>query len=412
MPPPWKHTLGLNRVRQRHLNIYAGYRKKFSSPGGIAAVKHGFNDKTNSGDDDELTVYGLNSGTGEIFYNTSMVSVGFFGRQDEGAGDLHGTVGVAADREGNVFVTDGGGHRLIRLQNRENRLRFVSATARLCGAPLRSPAGIAMEGGRVFVADSGNNRLIEMALDGTTCREIRSSVELVQPFGVDVILDDNWNFYGSRFIVVSDSLNQRLLKLDMDGAVLGARRIGEISGQEGSLDFVAIDYYSNVYVTDRRQGCIYKFDRYLRYLTRIGCGSGSDDDLVEPRGIAIYRRFGQVFVSEAIGASYFWVGTDVENLRCTYAVSEKQLLLDTRFVLTEQSSVSVHLISEDGSIVKTLSDQTFVPPGYVHETYTVRSDELPCPLANCTLRLAVEARATYSSRKYHSVRRETPLRHL
>ena len=47
-------------------------------------------------DDDELTVYGVNSGTGEIFYNTSMVSLGFFGGEGRADGSFRNPVGIDA----------------------------------------------------------------------------------------------------------------------------------------------------------------------------------------------------------------------------------------------------------------------------------------------------------------------------
>jgi hypothetical protein len=117
-------------------------------------------------------------------------------------------------------------------------------------------------------------------------------------------------------------------------------------------------------------------------------------------------------VAEKTGASYFWVGTDVQNLRCTYAVGDNRLRLRVRFLLTEQSSVLIHLVSKDGTVIKTLSNRTFVPPGHVQKAYTLEAEELPCPVANCELEVVVEARATYSSREYHSIRRSARLHSL
>ncbi len=61
--PPWTHCLGLHKVTQFHLDIYSGYREKFIDPEGLFCVKLVGKDKPDTPrDDDELTVYGLNSG--------------------------------------------------------------------------------------------------------------------------------------------------------------------------------------------------------------------------------------------------------------------------------------------------------------------------------------------------------------
>jgi hypothetical protein len=412
VPPPWKHTLGLNRVGQTHLDIYSGYRKRFSAPQGVVAVKLHFNDEEGRGDDDELTVYGVNSGTGEILYNKSMVSLGFFGRETNDQRVFVEAVGITADAMGHVFVADRGTNRIILLHNNEqNQLGFVAAVDLVdSGRALRAPTDVALDGTRVFITDTGNNRIVETDLQGRYVAQITGDGGLSQPYGIDVITTDQWNFFGSRFIAVTDSSHQRLSMLSLDGTSIRSISYSEVSGSQGGFYFAAIDYYSNIYVTDQAGGCVYKFDRFLNYLTRIGCGRGSKDDLDEPRGITIYRRFGQVFVAERAGASYLWVGTDVQNLRCTASREGDMVGLNIRFVLTERSTVTVRLESADGELVKTIADNALMHPGSLTRTYRVPANEIPCPIANCKYRLTIQARPTYSSRNYHSVERSTPVR--
>ncbi len=378
----------------------------------MAAIKHDFDDKEGRGDDDELTVYGVNQGSGEIFYNKSMTSLGFFGREADEERILRDAVGIAADREGNVFVADRGNNRIVRLRNDENKkLRVVDYfDGADSGVSMRRPTDVVLEGGGAFVTDTGNDRVVETDLEGRYIGAIGKEAGLSEPFGIAALVSDEWNYYRSRFIVVTDSRNQRLSMLSLDGVPLESVRYSEISDSGGGFFFVAVDYYSNVYVTDRIGGCIYKFDRHLNYLTRIGCGSGSKDDLVEPRGISIYRRYGQVFVAEERGASYFWVGTDVQNLRCSASRSGDGLELTVRFLLTEHSTVTVRLESEDGAVTKTIADNRLMHPG--RRTFLYRVDETRLPLANCKYRVTIEARATYSSRKYFSASRSAPVRGL
>jgi hypothetical protein len=406
--PPWKHTLGLRRVGQRHLDFYSGYRKTFDNPQGMATVKLDFNDDAGPGDDEELTIYGVNSGTGEVFYNKSMVSAGFFGRAGSGAGEFHEPVGIAADRFGNVVVADTGNRRVVVLRNVDNELEFVR-DFNTDPSGNGAPTGVALEDSILYVADKELDRVLIFDLDGRSRGDLQT-VDLKGPFAVAVISSQEWNYFGSRFIVVTDSLAKRLVQVGLDDGATRIRRYREVSGDEGGFNFAAIDFYGNIYVTDTKTGCILKFDRLLNYVTRVGCGAGAGNDLDEPRGITIHRRFGQVFVAEREGASYYWVGADVKRLKCAAAVRSENIVLDVEFFLTEYAEVTLFLVDDSGKAVHGLLDGRVMAIGSHEETFSVAQSDLPCTIANCTLRLAIEARATYSSKKYHSVRKSTPIR--
>ncbi len=402
--PPWDHCYGLHRVRQMHLDLYSGYRKKFRSPQGIAAVKLDERDEPGRRDDDELTVYGVNSRAGEIIYNTSLLSIDFYGRTGSGEGEFRNPTGIAADKAGNVVVADTGNDRIVFLRNENARLRFVLATdLGDSGRPLDRPMGVAIEKDTVYVADSGNDRIVLADMNGRFLRELKTSFELKEPFGVAVIADWNWNHYNSRFLVVTDSSNSRLVSLSLSGRLRKVVGFNTISDREGGFYYPAIDYYSNVYVTDTRAGRLYKFDRFLNFLTAMGGDLTDYPDLDEPRGITIHRRFGQIFVAERAGASYFWVGTDVLHPVCTARPEGDAVIIQARFLLTEQSYVTIELEDADGTTSAELARETFMEPGRVVRTYHVKKNLLPSTLAKCKCKLVVKARATYSSRKYLEV---------
>jgi hypothetical protein len=399
-------------VGQTHLDIYSGYRKHFSRPLGIAAVKHAFNDEDGPNDDDELTVYGVNSGAREVIYNTSRFSLGFFDGWETGR--FENPVGIAADRDGWVAVSDGATGRVVFLKNESNQLTYrKTISLGDSNAPLRSPAGLAIESGRLYIADSGNDRLIVVNDRGVlldTMGTNDASLRLLQPFGVAVIDDPAWNHYQSRFIVVTDSLNQRLCMLAMNGEPLHIKRYAEVSGASGGFFFVAIDYYSNVYATDTLSGCVYKFDRHLNYLTRFGCGLNPGTELDSPRGIAIYRRFGQVFIAERAGASYFWIGTDIIGLSCEAELMENETQFRIQFLLSEQSITEVSLTDESEKTLHRFDEKMFTPPGRVTRIYHLAAGAMPCPLAECKYFVTVSAKPTYSSRKLLDVQKTTQVK--
>ncbi|MFH1865729.1 MAG: hypothetical protein ABIK85_07585, partial [Candidatus Eisenbacteria bacterium] len=103
--PPFGHCLGMHRATSLHLFLYLGTRTRFNEPAGLAAVKlDALDDPSTHSDDDELTVFGLNSGECEIIFNTSLVSVATYGECGSGRGQFRNPLGIAADSRGNVFV--------------------------------------------------------------------------------------------------------------------------------------------------------------------------------------------------------------------------------------------------------------------------------------------------------------------
>jgi hypothetical protein len=131
----------------------------------------------------------------------------------------------------------------------------------------------------------------------------------------------------------------------------------------------------------------------------------------EPRGITIYRRFGQIFVSERAGARYFWIGTDVlrfsaDNL--LFDTDRKRCGIEVSFLLTEHSTISLVLRDEKGKDRFILLSDYILPPGKFS-----RRIEVDCPnaasLAKCKLSLAAIAKPTYSSRAYLTVQRTSRL---
>ncbi|MGH7549796.1 MAG: hypothetical protein ACREK3_03475, partial [Gemmatimonadota bacterium] len=80
--PPFAHTLGIHRARLVHLKLFLGDRTRFDDPQGVAAVKFASDDDPEAkGDDYQLTLFGVNSGRGEILYNSSMQTLAIYGGQ-------------------------------------------------------------------------------------------------------------------------------------------------------------------------------------------------------------------------------------------------------------------------------------------------------------------------------------------
>ncbi len=73
--------MGIYRAGQEQLNMLLGGMISFDDPQGLAAVLPDEWDTPDPGDDDELAVYGINSGSGHIIYNASHVHPGLLRRK-------------------------------------------------------------------------------------------------------------------------------------------------------------------------------------------------------------------------------------------------------------------------------------------------------------------------------------------
>ncbi len=408
--PPWSHCLGLHKVAQFHLDLYSGYRERFEDPQGLFCVKlDSKDDPSTNKDDDELTVYGLNSGKHKLIYNKSLTSIGMVGGEGDGLDRFKDPRSVTGDSRGNLYVADTGNHRIVHLfYSEDDELVPIEEFTGQEDDRLIGPTGVCLSGRNLYVTDYGNDRIAVFDSSGaltTSMRPATDTERLRGPLSLAAVTEgDDWIYYRDYFIAVVDSLGKRLWKISPDGRVIAIARPHSSSGVFGH---VAIDYYGSVYVTDQPNGCIHKYDRHLNYITAFGRRGQFD----EPRGIAIYRRFGQIFVSEKSGAQYYWIGTDVMRFtadNCAIDIPEKRLSIDISFLLTEHSTVSIYLEDEKGQKLSTIAEDYLLPAGRFTKRLGTRCNKAEL-LAISKVRVVITAQPTYSSRTFLSVTRKSPL---
>ena len=417
--PPFGHCLGMHRATAFHLFLYLGASTSFNEPAGLAAVKlDALDDPSTTSDDDELTVYGLNSGACEIIFNTSLVNVETYGECGDGRGQFRNPLGIAADRRGNVFVADTGNHRIVRLLHRDARMEFVKSFGSEGRGQLQfsTPSQVALGvSGTLYVTDTGNDRVVVMTSTGQWLHEITGDDEgeltFEHPVGLAVVEgDDPWISRRQDFMVVSDRGGGRLVKISREGKLLGTAAAADLPLPSARFDALAIDYYGSVYATDRPNGRIHKFDSHLRYVTSVGNSGTGDIEMDEPRGITLWRRFGQIFITERSGAQYFWIGTDILDLSTsTEGIRPGEDNVRLRYFLTEVARVTVELVDSDGDVVHTLVDNRRRATGENVERWDGKFGRHGGPAPPGVYTLRVSARPTYSSGEYFQDTAETPL---
>lgn len=201
-----------------------------------------------------------------------------------------------------------------------------------------------------------------------------------------------------------------MVKLSLDGNVLAVASAADVDLPAVGFDGLAIDYYGSVFATDSANGRIHKLDRNLRHVTSIGSPGTGDMELDEPRGITLWRRFGQIFITEREGAQYFWIGTDILDLQASpdrIAPGGDELRL--RYYLTEVARVTVELVDSGGSVVHTVVSNRRRATGenIEHWDGMLGRNSGPAPAGEYVLR--VTATPTYSSGEYFNDTAETGL---
>jgi len=410
--PPFRHCLGLHKVTTFHLFVYLGTRTHFNEPGAVTAVKFDSeDDRRATWDDDELTVLGLNTGECEIIYNTSLTSADVFGECGSGPGQFLNPQGIAAEPDGDVYVADTGNDRIVRLRYENDRLRFADAFGSAGTGPLElsSPSDVAVgSSGRLYIADTGNDRVVIVTPRVTPVAALAgdpaSGIALDGPSALAVTeAVDPWTAAPRDAIVVVDRGGTRLTGLSGDGRSYASVLAGDLPLGNAHFDRVAIDFYGSVYVTDTARCQIHKFDRSLSYVASFGRRGTERLELLEPRGITIWRRFGQVFVTEKAGAQYFWMGTEIRDLRADPSAFQP-LAGETRirYALSEYSRVTVEILDADGAVVHTpvLSRRRAI--GENAERWNGTGPDGRTGLPGGTYTVRVTARPTYAAGSYFS----------
>jgi hypothetical protein len=348
--PPFSHDMGFHRASKFYIDMYLGRSFKFHDPEGLAAEKLlAEDDTTTSLDDHIVTLLGVNSGSGQIVYNTGVRRLGSFGRTGTGDGEFQRPHGIAVNRRGAIYVADTDNNRLVRLQYTRDGLEFVR---NLPG--FEQPIDVKLDSrGSVYLTErtTGLVRVLD-----TLGRETARWGGFEEPTGLFVIdREAPRNYYADDFAVVIDRRGRRLSKCARTGAVQVQVEARDIGLAAAEFSYAAVDYYANVYVTDRYNDQIHKFDRDLRYLVSYGRSGGRDGEFNSPRGIAIARQFGQVFIGEAEGGQYYWIGLDAFFVGCFPEVMTREQPGTTIVLyITEVAELTMNVLDRKNRLVRNL----------------------------------------------------------
>lgn len=404
--PPSGHSMGYHKVTDYSIKMLLGEDLSFSDPQGIVIVKlDNLDDSSTGNDDDELTFFAVNSQNGEIIYNVSFSAVRTYGSVGTGERNLWDPMGITANTSGDVFVADKSNHRIVHLKYSNGELKFLNTIGDGYGmspGQLSNPIDVTLDGtGKIYVTEQGNNRISIFNKEGDFIKVIGVGY-LSEPFGISLIdRRDRWNYYRDRnYLVVTDAKNTRITTFDLEGNRLKSLNGMDIDLEETYFSYVAIGYYGMIYLSDRINSQIHIFTRDLKYITSFGREGSGDKEFHSPRGISIWKRFGQILILEQQSAQYYWLGIDgfVKGAFPSTFTKDQPGSTISLFI-TQPSNITLTIWDSNGNIIRNLLPEFKETPGYTQILWDGKDNnsEIVSP-GTYTVKMLLEP--SYSSKGY------------
>lgn len=394
--PPFKHTMGFYRASRFYIALFLGRGFRFDDPEGLACVKlKELDNPKTTRDDDQLTLFGVNSGASQILYNVGFSKLVEYGKPGSKEGEFLHPHGIAVNPDGDIFVADTDNNRIVKLHYHNGKLEWIKSLG-----GFSHPMDVALDSkNNLYVTDAENSQIV--VLDSSLIVKAVFRENLIHPSGIAVIdKDSKYNNNKDDFIVVVDLGNTRLQKLTTSGKPIASVTARDIGLSSAFFTYVAIDRNGNIYVTDKINDQIHKFDRNLSYIISLGREGTQAGEFISPRGIAIGRRYGQVFIAEAEGGQYYWIGMDGYVIGCfpeKFTRERPGTTLD--LYLTEQAIVKLDIYDEENNLVRSFVPPHNQPPGEVLIVWDGRDNNNNIvPPGEYTIRISIKN--TYVTKRY------------
>jgi len=341
---------------QEKEGIEGHYRGSFNGPGGLPGENE-FAGVAGVATDQEGDVFVVDSVNNWLCESKEEVILGVpirktylrAGAAGSGVGQLNAPYGVAVKPSGNVLVAEKGNNRVQQFSPEGEWLASFGSVGAGAGQ-LSGPRGIAAgRGGTIYVSDFGNNRVERWnqpwtpeatteAATGVKATEATLNAT-INPAGSSTTYQFEYGpsspSYGSKApatpgsagsgadpvaksqlltgLKAETTYHYRIVATSNEGTVYGQDRTfstigppydfafgsaGSGNGQFNGPGGVAVDASGNVWVVDRGNNRLEKFNASGQYLSQFGSKGSGNGQFLEPRDVAVTSA-GNIWVTDA-----------------------------------------------------------------------------------------------------------------
>lgn len=192
---------------------------------------------------------------------------------------------------GQIFVADQG----AKLIHRYDKKRGKHVKIKIFGdKSFASPVGLAADAeGNVYITDSDLAKIYKITINDDKAEAVHLDGDFLRPTGIAVD-------HGSGWIYVVDTGLHAVYIFTQEGKLV--KRLGGRGTGEGEFNFptyIGQDKERNILVTDSLNFRVQKFDRFGRYLAQFGKAGNGTGDLARPKGIA-EDSAGHIYITDAL----------------------------------------------------------------------------------------------------------------
>jgi DNA-binding beta-propeller fold protein YncE len=204
-------------------------------------------------------------------------------------GSFGSPIGVATDRDDNIYVSDSEAAKVYVFTKRGKYTREI-------GGEFRRPTGMVIDSGRrlMYVTDTLRHQVLVLGLDGTLRQVIGRRGTGPGEFNYPTAL----TLAGGTLYIV-DAMNFRIQVLTADGRFLRAfGKLGNQSGTQNRPKGIAVDSDGHLYVVDALFETVQIFDAEGRLLYFFGGTGEGPSEFLLPAGIYIDPR-NRIYVADS-----------------------------------------------------------------------------------------------------------------
>jgi sugar lactone lactonase YvrE len=203
----------------------------------------------------------------------------YFSIRDTGSEEFQSPIGVAADNNGEIYMTDSMLKKVLVFNSEGEYLRAIGSSDEF-----KRPTGIAISGDRVYIIDTHAHHVLIYNKYGRFLFSFGKNGSQKGEFNypTNIFIDKNGILY------ITDSMNFRVQIFDRDGNFLSTfGKLGDGSGDLSKPKGIAVDSEGHIYVADALFDTVQIFNRDGKLLLGFGNTGKEQGRMILPAGVFI-----------------------------------------------------------------------------------------------------------------------------